>query len=210
MARSIFLVISFIIAGFLAISIACLILFGSLSTCANSGFVSISCLTCGFIIIMDRTSSGLLNMLCIMGESIIWRIISGFCISCCCMALRSMFPPAPGDAPNPGNAPKGLAVPIPNGDGCGAAAPNAFGKVVEAVGVGVTVGATARGADAFGTAGPNPFVAAVAAPVPAAVPAPAPAAAAAPDRTKCMVCPFSSPVLVSSSNVWVSFNTCPR
>lgn len=70
MARSVLRICSRISCGFLALARLCRSTAGSLSTCASSGLFSMTSRICGFASIIERSSSGLSSMPCIMGELI--------------------------------------------------------------------------------------------------------------------------------------------
>mmetsp|Transcript_14051 Transcript_14051/g.37725 ORF Transcript_14051/g.37725 Transcript_14051/m.37725 type:complete len:225 (+) Transcript_14051:1330-2004(+) len=195
-ARSVLRIISFIMAGLRAISIACRKLFGSLRTWASSGFCCTSSWTWGLAIIIERINSGFCSTLCIIGESIICRIISGFCINCCCMVLKSIPPPRPGPIPPPmpPNPPEGK--PPPNGAD---PVPNPCTGIVEAAGDGLPDGTVPPAVPAVALEGAGDAVEATG------------GAFAAAERTRCMVCPSSSPFRSTSScRLCASFSTCPR
>eukprot|EP00954_Amorphochlora_amoebiformis_P025094 1370848-Amorphochlora_amoeboformis.AAC.2 len=64
----------------------------------------------GFDITIERKASGLFKMLCMKGEFIILRIISGFCIIWACICCMFGMPPIPPICPCI-IAAKGLAAP---------------------------------------------------------------------------------------------------
>lgn len=151
-------IISRIAAGLRMASMLCRSSSGSFMMWFSCGFCSSSCCMAGLLCIIDRIISGLLRMPCIMGESMICCIISGFCIICCCIVAMLGIPPPP--APNmPPNGfaalapaaapPAGGNIGKPNGltagVAAGAAAGVAVGGAADAAGALVAVGAAVGG-----------------------------------------------------------------